>query len=179
MNLNDLANIGQVIGAVAVVVSLFYVAHQIRQNTNAVRSATAQAVHEHFANWYQVLASDPVLSQIAAKGLRDYTSLSEQERVRFIAAFMSFLSYSQNAFLKWRQKLLAPDLWLGREFVIMNLVCAPVARPSEKSRLYVWRGIPPLRRERSDEKRAASRRKAARCVSNRPACRIDVALTQC
>src|SRR5258708_29918431 len=85
MNLNDLANIGKVIGAVAVVVSLFYVAHQIRQNTNAVRSATSQTVHEHFANWYHVLASDPVLSQIAAKGLRDYTSLSEQERVRFIA----------------------------------------------------------------------------------------------
>jgi hypothetical protein len=42
MNLNDLANLGQIIGAVAVVISLFYVASQIRQNTNAVRSATAQ-----------------------------------------------------------------------------------------------------------------------------------------
>ena len=41
MNLNDLANLGQIIGAVAVVISLFYVASQIRQNTNAVRSATA------------------------------------------------------------------------------------------------------------------------------------------
>ena len=41
MNLNDLANLGQIIGALAVVISLFYVAHQIRQNTNAVRSATA------------------------------------------------------------------------------------------------------------------------------------------
>src|SRR6478736_5899298 len=106
MNLNDLANIGQV---VAVVVSLFYVAHQIRQNTNAVRSATAQAVHEHFANWYHVLASDPVLSQIAAKGLRDYTSLSEQERVRFIAAFISFLSYSQNAFLNGGKNYSLPN----------------------------------------------------------------------
>ena len=51
MNLNDLANLGQIIGALAVVISLFYVASQIRQNTNAVRSATAQTVHEHFANW--------------------------------------------------------------------------------------------------------------------------------
>ena len=86
--------------------------------------------------------SDPVLSRIAAKGLRDYTSLSEPERVRFIAAFMSFLSYSQNAFLKWRQKLLAPDLWLGWEFVIMNLVCAPGRKAFWKDRGYVWRGIP-------------------------------------
>ena len=53
MNLSDLANVGQVIwGAVAVVISLIYVALQIRQNTNAVRAATAQSVHEHFANWY-------------------------------------------------------------------------------------------------------------------------------
>ena len=35
MNLNDLANLGQIIGAVAVVISLFYVAYQIRQNTRA------------------------------------------------------------------------------------------------------------------------------------------------
>ena len=54
MNLNDLANIGQVIGAIAVVISLIYVALQIRQNTNAVRSATAQSVHEHFASWYHL-----------------------------------------------------------------------------------------------------------------------------
>jgi hypothetical protein len=38
MTLNDLANLGQVIGALAVVISLIYIALQIRQNTNAVRS---------------------------------------------------------------------------------------------------------------------------------------------
>jgi hypothetical protein len=101
MNLNDLANLGQIIGALAVVISLFYVAHSIRQNTNAVRSATAQAVHEHFASWYHLLAADLELSQLAVSGLRDYSSLSEPERARFIATFMAFLSYSQNAFLKW------------------------------------------------------------------------------
>src|SRR5215472_9547189 len=67
MNLNDLANIGQVIGAIAVVVSLIYVALQIRQNTNAVRSATAQTVHEHFAKWYHLVAADDELAQIVAR----------------------------------------------------------------------------------------------------------------
>ena len=113
MSLNDLANLGQVIGALAVVISLIYVALQIRQNTNAVRSATAQTVHEHFAKWYHLVAADDVLSQIVANGLRDYASLSEKEKVRFIATFMAFLSYSQNAFLKWREGLLASPLWMG------------------------------------------------------------------
>ncbi len=71
MTLNDLANLGQIIGALAVVVSLFYVAHQIQQNKNAVRSATAQTVHEHFSNWYHLIAADAEFAQIAANGLRD------------------------------------------------------------------------------------------------------------
>jgi hypothetical protein len=68
MNLNDLANLGQIIGAIAVVVSLIYVALQIRQNTNAIRSAAAQTVHEHFATWYRLVAADPGLSQIVVNG---------------------------------------------------------------------------------------------------------------
>lgn len=138
MNLGDLANLGQIIGAIAVVASLFYVAYQIRQNTNAVRSATAQAVHEHFASWYQLLAADAELSQIVVNGLRDYSSLSEMEKARFIATFMAFLSYSQNAFLKWREGSLSPALWLGWELLVMNLVAAPGGKAFWKERGYLF-----------------------------------------
>jgi hypothetical protein len=41
-------------------------------------------------------------------------------------------------FLKWRQKLLAPELWLGWEFVIMNLVCAPGGKAFWKDRGYMF-----------------------------------------
>jgi len=139
MSLNDLANLGQIIGAIAVVISLIYVALQIRQNTNAVRSATAQTVHEHFANWYRLVAADGELARIVANGLRDYGSLSEQERVRFVAAFMSFLSYSQNAFLKWREGLLAsPVAGLGACHHEPG-VRARWQGVLERSRLHVWR----------------------------------------
>jgi hypothetical protein len=138
MSLSDLANIGQVIGAIAVVVSLIYVALQIRQNTNAVRAATAQSVHEHFANWYQLFASDESLAPMAVKGLRDYDSLSETEKARFVAVFMAFLSYGQNAFLKWRQGLLSPSLWNGWEQVLMNLIGAPGGKGLWKERAYLF-----------------------------------------
>jgi hypothetical protein len=138
MSLNDLANLGQIIGALAVVISLIYVALQIRQNTAAIQSAAAQTVHEHFANWYHLIAADAELAQIAANGLRDYSSLSEQERVRFIATLMSFLSYSQNAFLKWREGLLKPALWLGWEQVMMNLFGAPGGKALWKERSYLF-----------------------------------------
>jgi len=138
MHLNDLANIGQIVGAIAVVISLIYVALQIRQNTNAIRAATAQSVHEHFANWYNSFSRDASLSQIAINGLKDYGSLSEADKARCVAVFMAFLSYSQNAFLKWRQGLLEPSLWLGWEQVIMNLVCAPGGKAFWKERSYLF-----------------------------------------
>lgn len=126
------------IGALAVVVSLIYVALQIRQNTAAIRSATAQSVHEHFARWYQSFATDASLVDIGVKGLKDYASLSETEKARFVSTFMAFLSYGQNAFLKWRQGLLSPSLWLGWEQVLMNLLGAPGGKSLWKERAYLF-----------------------------------------
>jgi hypothetical protein len=150
MNLKDLANLGHVIGAIAVVISLIYIALQIRQNTRQFAPLPAQSVHEHFANWYHLIAADAELSQIAADGLRDHQSLSQNERTRFIAAFMSFLSYSQNAFLKWRQgiacAIAVAGLGTGHD---ESLRRAGWQSLLERAELSVWRGISPLYRERS------------------------------
>ena len=77
MTLQDWSNFAQVIGALAVVISLFYVGFQIKRNTSAVRSATARAIHNNYGDWYMNLMSDAELNRIALKGLRDYSSLDE------------------------------------------------------------------------------------------------------
>ena len=51
---------------------------------------------------------------------------------------MAFLSYSQNAFLKWREGLLASPLWMGWQQVIMNLVGAPGGKAFWKDRAYMF-----------------------------------------
>ena len=52
--------------------------------------------------------------------------------------FMAFLSYSQNAFLKWREKMLEPPLWMGWELLIMNLVSSPGGKEFWKERGYLF-----------------------------------------
>ena len=136
--LADLAYLAEIVGAIAVVVSLFYVASQIRQNTRAVKSATAQSVHENYASWYQLLAADGELSQVVVNGLKDYASLTEMDKARFVATFMAFLSYSQNAFIKWRENALSEELWSGWELLMMNLVSAPGGRSFWKERGYIF-----------------------------------------
>jgi len=62
----------------------------------------------------------------------------DMDKARFVAIFMAFLSYSQNAFLKWRHVLLDPSLWRGWEQVIMNLVCSLGGKGLWKERSYLF-----------------------------------------
>ncbi len=138
MTLQDLGNLGEILGAVAVVVSLFYVGSQIRQNTAAVRSSTAQAVHDNYAAWYTQLAANGELAQLSINGLQDYASLSDVEKARFVSNFMAFLSYSQNAFYQWRDGALSPQLWVGWEALMVNLVCSPGGKQFWAERAYAF-----------------------------------------
>jgi hypothetical protein len=71
-------------------------------------------------------------------GLKDYASLSEMDKARFVATFMAFLSYSQDAFIKWREDALSEDLWHGWELLMMNLVSAPGGKSFWKERGYLF-----------------------------------------
>ena len=54
MNWEALSAIGELVGAVGVVATLFYVAVQVRQNTRAVRAATLNAItssHQAELRW--------------------------------------------------------------------------------------------------------------------------------
>jgi hypothetical protein len=123
--LSEIANLAEIFGALAVLVSLIYVGYQVKQNTSAVRSATAQEVHNNYAVWYQNVASDAALSEVSLKGLQDYSSLTDLEKIRFVSTFMAFLSYSQNAFFQYTDGLLSNHLWEGWVFVMMNLLSTP------------------------------------------------------
>jgi len=138
MTFQDLGNIGEFVAALATVATLVYLAIQIRSNTNAVRSAATQSVHEAFATWYRMLAADSTLSQLVTNGLRDYSCLSETDKARFIATFMAFLSCSQDAFIKWKEGSLSHELWMGWELVMMNLVNAPGGKEFWNERGYLF-----------------------------------------
>ena len=50
MTLEDLGNIGEFVAAIAVVISLIYLAVQIRQNTRSVRASSYHAVVTNLSN---------------------------------------------------------------------------------------------------------------------------------
>ena len=138
MTLAELGSLGELIGAIATVATLAYLAVQIRNSTNATKAASAQSAHESFATWYRMLAADTDLSAITTKGCRDYSSLSETEKARFVSLAMAILLCSQDAFIKWREGSLSGELWVGWEFVVQNLLLSPGGKEFWRERGYMF-----------------------------------------
>ena len=82
-DLQTLANIGEIIGAVTVVLSLIYVAVQIRQSTQAQRTENYSRALDRLAAMQSSLSQDDQFSLIFSKGVLDTTKLTPQERLRF------------------------------------------------------------------------------------------------
>jgi hypothetical protein len=60
LKLSELASMAEVVGAVAVVISLVYVGAQVRDTTRAVRSAAINDANIAMQSWHQMMSSEPV-----------------------------------------------------------------------------------------------------------------------
>ena len=90
-----LGNYGEFFGAIAVVVTLGYLAVQIRHNTNATKAATSFALNESLADTMGALRSDGELAEIWLKGMQDVGSLTSVEHVRFSAHLLTMLNLAE------------------------------------------------------------------------------------
>lgn len=76
-------SIGEVVGALATVATLFYVALQIRANTRATKAETRRTNQSNRLQAYSDIIAHEDVAVIFEKGLAHPESLSSTERVRF------------------------------------------------------------------------------------------------
>lgn len=106
MNWEAIGAISNILSAIAVIATLGYVAVQIRQNTSALRSTATQGAHDQSAAVYDLLASDPKLSDIFVRGLETPNTLDRVETGRFYAFNMGVMFRFQNWYLQMRSRAL-------------------------------------------------------------------------
>ena len=83
IDLQSLAYIGEVIGAIAVVLSLAYLAIQVRQSTKAQQTENYAHALDRLAAMQSTLSQGGEISHILTKGVVDISKLTTQERVQF------------------------------------------------------------------------------------------------
>ena len=79
-----MARVAEVIGAIAIVISLVYVGVQVSDSTRAVRSATANDTTAALSSWYSQMGSSREASQIFWIGMTAPESLSPEELFQFV-----------------------------------------------------------------------------------------------
>jgi hypothetical protein len=123
--LSQLAQIAEVIAAVAVVISLVYVGGEVRQNTAAVRGAAMQAVAATDANALLTVASDSALASIFRRGMDDPAVLSGEEAFRFFIWQRQFWLWMQNIYQQSELDLIDPSVWDG----YLSIICGQWQSP--------------------------------------------------
>ncbi len=96
--LEDLGNLGDFVGGIAVIATLLYLAMQVRQNTRSLRSAAMDSNATQFAKRQMALARDPDLADLVTRGASDYHALEEVEKRRFRAYLLGHLKEFESGF---------------------------------------------------------------------------------
>jgi hypothetical protein len=99
LKLSELASIAEVIGAVAVVISLIYVGAQVRDTNRAVRSAAINDATIAVQSWYQMMSSDPAGIDAWLNSALNAEAPPRNEEFRFQMQLQALMYAIQNVFM--------------------------------------------------------------------------------
>ena len=119
MDVSRLADLAEIFGSIAVVVSLIYVAIQIRQNTNVTRLTTAQNLSRDIRQALAYIHADDEFAKIYLTGQENIDDLNTHERFRFYVYLAGYLRAIENAFYQLKKGAVDPYMW---EAVRSNLM---------------------------------------------------------
>jgi hypothetical protein len=101
MNWDAIGAVGEVAGALVVVVTLIYLSQQVR---NSLRENRLSAVHELSATytaWVQSIAASSELSTIWNAGMTEFDALDEVGKARFIMTMSSGMRILDDAYSQY------------------------------------------------------------------------------
>lgn len=121
MNINwdIVAAVSEAIGAIAVVISLIYLAFQVRQNTRAIRGATLGAIT---SQQKEELKWSSEMPHIWKKAFEAPESMTFEDSFQLGEWATAAFTARQNEFLQYRNGLLDREIWLASENIIRLLV---------------------------------------------------------
>ena len=108
--LEDLGNIGEFVGSFAVLITLVYLAVQIRHNTNSNIGATEMAVADQVIAWQMGMTDDAELRTIWDKAAAT-AQLTGAEEARFLWLINEVFTLHECTFRQYRRKLISYNNW--------------------------------------------------------------------
>ncbi len=110
MNWNAIAAMAELLGALAVLASLLYLAHQIRQNTEVARSASRQGIAEAAMAEASSIVENADLARLLFREISGQP-LEDHEDYRVQLFTFRSLRFYENCHYQYRAGMLEDDEW--------------------------------------------------------------------
>ena len=129
MTLAELANLGETLGGLAVLVSVVYLIHEVRRNTKTERSGSAWNATVALAELCEEIAGNQQLADVCMRALDESTSpedLTPAEFSQFFFVCRSVLFKYEGQWFLWREGILSDEMWQNRRRWAKAFVSLPV-----------------------------------------------------
>jgi hypothetical protein len=113
MNWDALAAVAELAGALVVVVTLVYVATELRGNTKALRRSAADSALAAVLDFTSDMARDKEVSQLLTQGSEDWDGLSESDRARLVYVLFRCFKVLENIHYYYSLGILDEETWAG------------------------------------------------------------------
>jgi hypothetical protein len=125
MNWEAITAISQLVGSIAVVVSVLYLASQLRSSTRVARVAAQDAAAAALRDVTKPFMENAELARIWRIGLEDLKALSPDDQARFFHAAHQFLKALETIHYHYVYGLLDTQLWAGWKDLLQHYVATP------------------------------------------------------
>ena len=128
MNWDAINAISQLISSIAVVVSVLYLAVQLRSSTRVARVAAMDAAAAALRDVTKPFMENAELGRLWRTGLENLDALSAEDQARFFHAAHQFLKALETIHYHYIYGLLDPQLWAGWRELLRHYVATPGIR---------------------------------------------------
>ena len=121
VNWEAISAIGQIVGAFAVVISLIYLAREVRRNARAARMTAMESINQ----WLRELGEHPQLTEVWYRGIHDFDSLEGAEIVSFGSLVLQLFHIWVETYQQHLEGHLAPHVWRETELSLRDIIAYP------------------------------------------------------
>ena len=127
MSVQDLGSIGEAIAAIAVIISLLYLAHQIRDNTKTLRATSKKDIFMWWSEWCREISTNPhaVLHERSLDPSSTWSEFSYEEQVIIGYLCRAVVFRFEAEYSLYESGLLESQVWDEHRSFCHSLVSIP------------------------------------------------------
>ena len=111
MSLETVSAIAQIVAAIGVIASLFYLAVQIRQNTRSQKSIVVDSLTSSLIALFGQQSATTEHMRAFASVVEDWRGATEEDRLRTVSMIFGTFKLFENAWFQYRQGTLEQEQW--------------------------------------------------------------------